>query len=63
MYSSEKAEGLFGKALPYLETAHNLNASDKNTLLSLKQLYYMNGDYSKSEEMKKLIVDLDNKSE
>ena len=59
----EKAEGLFGKALPYLETAHNLNASDKNTLLSLKQLYYMNGDYSKSEEMKKLIVDLDNKSE
>ena len=57
----EKAEGLFGKALPYLETAYDLKADDKNTLLSLKQLYYMNGDYAKSEEMKKLIADLDNK--
>jgi len=53
-----KASDLFAKALPYLETAHELNAEDKNTLLSLKQLYYMNGDYAKSEEMKKLITEL-----
>ena len=31
----------------------------KNTLLSLKQLYYLNGDYKKSEEMKKLIAELE----
>ena len=36
----------------------NLNAEDKNTLLSLKQLYYLNSDYAKSEEMKKLIAEL-----
>jgi tetratricopeptide (TPR) repeat protein len=53
------ADAVFAKALPYLETAHNVNAEDKNTLLSLKQLYYLNGDYGKSEEMKKLIVELE----
>ena len=53
-----KANLVFAKALPYLETAHNLNTEDKNTLLSLKQLYYLNSDYAKSEEMKKLIAEL-----
>jgi len=53
-----QAEVSFTKALPYLETAHELNTEDKNTLLSLKQLYYLNGDYAKSEEMKKLIAEL-----
>ena len=55
---NKKADELFAKALPYLETAHELNTEDKNTLLSLKQLYYMNGDYAKSKEMKKLIAEL-----
>jgi len=55
---NKEADAVFAKALPYLETAHNLNADDKNTLLSLKQLYYLNGDYGKSEEMKKLIAEL-----
>jgi predicted Zn-dependent protease len=55
---NNEADAVFAKALPFLETAHNLNADDKNTLLSLKQLYYLNGDYAKSEEMKKLIADL-----
>jgi hypothetical protein len=55
---NKKADDLFAKALPYLETAHELNAEDKNTLLSLKQLYYLNGDYAKSEDMKKLIAEL-----
>ena len=51
----KQAKGLFAKALPYLEEAYALNSKDKNTLLSLKQLYYMSGDYKKSEEMKKEI--------
>jgi predicted Zn-dependent protease len=54
----KEADVSFAKALPYLETAHELNTEDKNTLLSLKQLYYLNGDYAKSEEMKKLIAEL-----
>ena len=60
VYEKLKKQGevSFAKALPYLETAHELNAEDKNTLLSLKQLYYLNGDYAKSEEMKKLIAEL-----
>jgi tetratricopeptide (TPR) repeat protein len=55
---NKEADALFAKALPYLEAAHELNTEDKNTLLSLKQLYYLNSDYAKSEEMKKLIADL-----
>ena len=55
---NKEADAVFAKALPYLETAHELNAEDKNTLLSLKQLYYLNSDYAKSEEMKKLIAGL-----
>jgi len=55
---NKEADVVFAKALPYLETAHNLNSEDKNTLLSLKQLYYLNNNYAKSEEMKKLISEL-----
>ena len=55
---NKEADKLFAKSLPYLKTAHDLNALDKNTLLSLKQLYYLNGDYTKSEEMKGLIAEL-----
>ncbi|MBT4882017.1 MAG: tetratricopeptide repeat protein, partial [Flavobacteriales bacterium] len=54
----KQADAAFAKALPYLETAHELDTEDKNTLLSLKQLYYLNNDYAKSEEMKKLIAEL-----
>ena len=56
----KEAESYFAKALPYLESAYNLNKEDKNTLLSLKQLYYLNGDYGKSENMKKEIAKLEN---
>ncbi|MBT3612381.1 MAG: tetratricopeptide repeat protein [Flavobacteriales bacterium] len=55
---NKEADAVFAKAFPYLEMAHELNAEDKNTLLSLKQLYYLSGDYAKSEEMKKLIAEL-----
>ncbi|MBT4882040.1 MAG: tetratricopeptide repeat protein, partial [Flavobacteriales bacterium] len=44
----KRADAAFAKALPYLEAAHELDADDKNTLLSLKQLYYLNNDYAKS---------------
>ena len=54
----KEAEQFFSKALPFLEAAHKLKNDDKNTLLSLKQLYYLNGDYPKSEQMKKLIDNL-----
>ena len=53
-----QAENSFDKALPYLELAYDLNSEDRNTLLSLKQLYYLKGDYKKSENMKKLIEGL-----
>jgi tetratricopeptide (TPR) repeat protein len=53
-----KADALFAKALPFLEKAYAIDSKDKNTLLSLKQLYYLNGDYAKSSEMKKTIEDL-----
>jgi len=54
----KQADKFFNKALPYLESANSLNPKDKNTLLSLKQLYYMKGDYKRSDEMKKLISEL-----
>lgn len=54
----KEAESYFSKALPYLESAQSLNNTDKNTLLSLKQLYYLNGNYAKSEEIKKIISTL-----
>jgi len=56
---NKEADSVFAKALPYLEAAHIINTEDKNTLLSLKQLYYLNNDYAKSEEMKKLIAELE----
>jgi tetratricopeptide (TPR) repeat protein len=54
----KQSDNFFDKALPYLESAYTLNSKDKNTLLSLKQLYYMKGDYKKSDEMKKIISEL-----
>ncbi len=55
----KQAGNYFNKALPFLEKAFSLNSNDKNTLLSLKQLYYLKEDYTKSDEIKKLISDLD----
>ena len=49
----KQADLSFSKALPYLEYAYEINSDDRNTLLSLKQLYYLKGDYKKSEQIKK----------
>jgi len=54
----DKSDLYFNKALPYLESSYSINPKDKNTLLSLKQLYYMKADYKKSDEIKKLISEL-----
>ena len=54
----KKADDNFSKALPYMEEAFNLNGDDKNTIISLKQLYALKGDYDKSNEMKKLLSEL-----
>ena len=51
----KESEVFFDDALPFLETSLSLDPSDKNTLLSLKQLYYLKGDYKKSKEMDGLI--------
>ena len=53
-----QADNSFSNALPFLEMAFDLDNKDKNTLLSLKQLYYLNGDYKKSELMKQYLADL-----
>ena len=54
----KEADLYFDKGLPFLEAAYQLNSKDKNTLLSLKQLYYMKGDYKKSEDIKRQISSL-----
>ena len=51
----KESEVFFDDALPFLETSLSLDPNDKNTLLSLKQLYYLKGDYKKSKEMDSLI--------
>ena len=42
----------FKEALPYLENALLLNPVDKNTLISLKEIYAKTEKYEKSKEMK-----------
>ena len=54
----KQATSYFDKALPYLETALDLGPEDKNTIISLKQLYALKGDYDKSKEMKKILAEL-----
>ena len=55
---TQQANDNFSKALPYMEKAFELDAEDKNTIISLKQLYALKGDYDKSGEMKKLLTEL-----
>ena len=42
----------FNKALPYLEKALEIEPNDRNTLISLKEVYVRLGDLEKSKEMK-----------
>lgn len=54
-----ESEVLYKLALPYLLKAYQINPQFKDNLTSLKELYYRMGDYKKSEEMKKLIAELE----
>lgn len=48
-----KSKEQFGKALPYLEKALLIMPKDRNSMISLKEIYARLGDYTKSGEMKK----------
>ncbi len=48
-----KAKSEFGKALPYLERALELMPEDRNSLISLKEIYARTNNLTKATEMKK----------
>lgn len=52
---TKRAEALLQKALPHLEKAHQLDDKDRNTLISLKELYFRNGNEAKYAEIKALL--------
>lgn len=45
------SEKMFNDALPHLEKAHSVNPKDKNTLLSLKQIYQAQSKLDKVKEI------------
>ena len=47
----DKAKGIMKVALPYLEKAYSIKGTDKNTMISLKELYYRLGQVAKSKEV------------
>jgi len=51
----KQAKSVMQQALPFLERAHRLNPTDKNTMISLKEIYYRLGKLEKSKEMKKAL--------
>ena len=57
LYQAEvkKADEKFAVCLPYLEKALELQPTDKNTLLSLKQLYARTGQTEKYKKIKELL--------
>lgn len=50
-----EARRYFDMALPYLETAHNLDPNDKSTLISLKKLYSMTSNDEGYNRIKDLL--------
>ena len=50
--AKEKFDAKFKEAQPYLEKAHQLNPSDNNTMVSLKQLYARTGENDKYDQIK-----------
>tara|TARA_Y100000991_G_C21959977_1_gene343978 strand:+ start:274 stop:1434 length:1161 start_codon:yes stop_codon:yes gene_type:complete len=49
--AKNKAENVMLKGLPYVEKCYELDSSDNNILLVLKELYYRNGNNSKYKEI------------
>lgn len=48
---------LFKEALPFFEKGHGINATDRNTIIALKEIYAKIGDFEKSKAMKALLAD------
>lgn len=48
----KEMDGYFNEALPYFEKAHMLNASDRNTMIALREIYARKNMFDKVEEMK-----------
>ncbi|HET6244496.1 MAG: tetratricopeptide repeat protein [Bacteroidetes bacterium] len=57
VYAKEikKSDDKFALALPYLEKAHELDPKDRNTLISLKQLYARTQQADKYKKIKELL--------
>jgi Tfp pilus assembly protein PilF len=53
-YANEKviADEIFKSSLPFLEKAHELNAADRSTMMSLKELYGKTNNTAKWQEFK-----------
>ncbi len=49
--AKEKFDAKFKEAEPYLEKAHELNPTDQNTMISLKQLYARTGENDKYDKI------------
>ena len=49
--AKKKAENVMLKGLPYVEKCYELDSSDKNIMLVLKELYYRNGNNEKYKEI------------
>ncbi len=47
----DNAKNIMRLALPYLEKSYSINDKDKNTMISLKELYYRLGEVEKSKEI------------
>lgn len=56
-----KSKAIFKKAIPYFEKALSINPTDLSVLNSLKESYVRIGDYTKSNEMKKRIEEINKK--
>ncbi|MFM1930882.1 MAG: hypothetical protein RL226_185, partial [Bacteroidota bacterium] len=49
----DEANAIFALALPYLESAHRVNPTDKDTMRSLSSIYARTGDDAKLSDIKK----------
>lgn len=49
----DEANAIFALALPYLESAHRVNPTDKDTMRSLSSIYARTGDDAKLTDIKK----------
>ncbi|NNF33565.1 MAG: hypothetical protein HKN68_05630 [Saprospiraceae bacterium] len=48
----EEMDGYFGEAQPFFEKAHQLEPTDQNTMIALREIYARQSKFDKVEEMK-----------